>query len=191
MKRFLILLCLCIFSITMVFAQTETENTEEDFVYKMNQKGDQHIHLDLNLDIPYKPDISHLKLGGEGTLGYNRLITDSIMLGGEVSFAYNTTIGDNIFYAVPLLFKVTYQFTSKKLEIPLSLGIGGSFQNYVDRTYFGLTIKPEIGVFYRQSPDWSFGVRTGLFIMPQWYKNSENNYLGIIQDIGLAVRYHF
>ncbi len=166
MKRLSILLCLCIFSMGNVFAQTETENTEEDFVYKMNQKGDQHIHLDLN-------------------------ITDSIMLGGEVGFAYNTTLGSNIFYAVPVLFKVTYQFTSKKLEIPVSLGIGGSFQNYVDRTYFGFTIKPEVGVFYRQSPDWSFGVHTGLFIMPQWYKNSENNYFGIIQDIGLAVRYHF
>jgi hypothetical protein len=52
-------------------------------------------------------------------------------------------------------------------------------------------VKPEIGLYYRVSSDWSFGVLGGVYIMPQSFKDKKYNYVGIISDISVGVRYHF
>ena len=184
-----------------LFAQTEETVTEpnteqitteeEDFIYKMNQKGDHLIKISLMVNLPFKPTMSQLHVGGAGSLGYMRFINSNIALGGDVSFSYATTVGNNIFTFVPIIFKAMYQFTLQKFEFPILLGIGGSFENYNDFTYFGLIIKPEVGVYYRYSPAWSFGATTGLNIMPQWSQQSETNYTGFIMDFALTARYHF
>ncbi|MFI3258442.1 MAG: hypothetical protein R3Y36_09115 [Spirochaetales bacterium] len=185
---------LCLFVVSSLHAQeTETpviQTEQETITYKMNQKGDQFIALKLDVNIPYRP-FENLKVGGSGSLGYHHFLTSEFTIGGNVSFAYTTTIGSNVFYFVPFMFTASYQFTAGKFEIPISLEIGGALQNYLDRTYFGLAVRPEIAAYYRYSPDWSFGIQTGVYILPQWYSNSEYNYTGIIQDVGLSVRYHF
>lgn len=198
MKRFFMLISMLAISVFWGFAQ-ENDQTKQDtqkpaiadtMVYKTNQAGDQYIVLKLNLDIPYRP-LKKLKLGGAGSLGYQRFLTDSLNVGGDISFAYSKTIGNNVFYFVPFIARIGWQFTAGKFEFPLSFGIGGALQNYIDRTYFGLVIRPEFATYYRYNADWSFGLHTGLYIMPQWYKNKAYNYTGIIHDIGLTVRYHF
>lgn len=185
MKRFFItMLCvLCVFSLS-------AQELNSDYVYKANQQGDQFVKLDLALNIPARP--KQLKMGGSGTLGYSRFITDNILIGGNASFAYTTTIADNVFYFVPIMVNGTYQFTVNKFEIPLTLGLGCVIQNYAgNQQNFGMVVKPEAGCFYRFSPDWSFGLQTGLYVMPQWFKESEHNYCGLIADVALSVRYHF
>ena len=77
-----------------------------------------------------------------------------------------------------------------KFEIPLFLGLGGAIERHNSNFYFGMIIKPEIGLFYRINPDWSIGATAGASIMPQWYKNPEYNYTGYILDAGVSVRYH-
>ncbi|MGI5172953.1 hypothetical protein H0R92_05045 [Treponema sp. OMZ 840] len=202
MKRLLTISLMLLF-ILPVFSQTgeipetipggETAGGSEnqsDTVYKTNQAGDQFIILKLNLGIPYRP-FKNLKLGGSGTLGYQRFITDGLILGGDISFAYSQTVGKNVFYFVPILFRAGWQFSTAKFEIPLSLGIGGAFENYMDRSYFGFALHPNAAFFFRYNRSWSFGAHTGLYILPQWYKNPKYNYTGIIHDMGLTVRYHF
>lgn len=162
---------------------------DEEFIYKMNQKGDQFIKIGLMVNIPLHPSTTQLKVGGSGTLGYMRFLNSNLAVGGDASFAYMTTIGDNVFTCIPLMAKVMYQFTFHKFEFPITLGIGGAFQNYIGESYFGLIIKPELGAFFRYSPDWSFGVNVGWNMMPQWTKDS--SYFGVIMDIGATVRYHF
>ncbi len=164
---------------------------EEIFVYKMNQKGSQFIKIGLMVNIPFRPSVKQLFVGGSGTLGYMRFINSWLAVGGDASFAYMTTIGDNIFTYIPLMAKVMFQPTVYKFEFPLTLGIGGAFENYNNDTYFGLVIKPEVGAFYRHSPSWSFGIGAGLYIMPQWSKESHTNYTGLIMDVSLTARYHF
>ena len=170
-------------------AAAQNDDEQKNIVYKANQSGDQYIILKLNVDIPYRP-FKQLLVGGSGTIGYHRFVTENLTLGGGLSFGYSKTIGSNVFYFVPILFRAGWQFTAGKFEIPLSLGIGGSFENYIDRTYFGFTLHPDVAVFFRYNTSWSFGLHPGVFILPQWYKNTEHNYTGIIQDIGLTVRYH-
>ena len=219
MKRLSILLFLVLLGTGMCFAQEaeaaipDTENSaipeeeitvpgdtsqdesqdsyieDEEFIYKMNQKGDQFIKVGLMVNIPLHPAATQLKVGGAGTLGYMRFLNSNLALGGDASFSYMTTVGKNVFTCIPLMAKVMYQFTADKFEIPVTLGIGGAFQNYIGESYFGLIIKPEVGAFFRYSPDWSFGVNVGWNMMPQWTKDS--SYFGVIMDIGATVRYHF
>lgn len=162
---------------------------DEEFIYKMNQKGDQFIKIGLMVNIPLKPPASQLKVGGSGTLGYMRFLNSNLAVGGDASFAYMTTVGENVFTCIPLMAKVMYQFTFHKFEFPITLGIGGAFQNYIGESYFGLIIKPEVGAFFRYSPDWSFGINVGWNMMPQWTKDS--SYFGVIMDTGITARYHF
>jgi hypothetical protein len=141
------------------------------------------------VDIPLHPATQQLKVGGSGTLGYMRFLNSNFAIGGDASFAYMTTLGKNIFTCIPLMIKAMYQFTFHKFEFPITLGIGGAFENYIEDSYFGIIIKPELGIFYRHSPDWSFGANIGWNMMPQWTKNS--SYFGVIMDIGVTARYHF
>ena len=197
-KRVLVA-ALCVFAVAAVFAQENGEDeaprspieNNDDFVYRANQRGDQFIKINLMVDLPIKPDIEHLLVGGAGTISYMRFLNPWVALGGDLSFGYNGTIGNNVFTFVPILFKGSYQFTYKKFEFPLTLGLGVAFENYLTRTYFGLAIKPEVGAYWRIVPEWSFGIHYGMYFLPQWYNNSANNYLGIIQDLGLSGRYHF
>ena len=173
-------------------SQDESQDSyieDEEFIYKMNQKGDQFIKVGLMVNIPLHPAATQLKVGGAGTLGYMRFLNSNLALGGDASFSYMTTVGKNVFTCIPLMAKVMYQFTAHKFEFPITLGIGGAFQNYIGESYFGLIIKPEVGAFFRYSPDWSFGVNVGWNMMPQWTKDS--SYFGLIMDIGATVRYHF
>lgn len=170
---------------------TISDSSDEavDFQYKPNQPGDQFVRLNLALELPVKP--AQLHLGGTGTLSYGIFLTDSFNLSAKLSFAYTTTIGDNFFYFIPFTLCAQYQILIKNFELPFSVEVGGAVQSYIDRLYFGLVAKPEVGLFYRVSPDWSIGGYAGAYIMPQWYSDDTFNYTGIIADIGLSVRYHF
>lgn len=170
-------------------ASQEPSDFQEDFVYKMNQKGDQFINISLRLNVPLKPAPTQLYVGGAGTIGYTRFINSVFALGGDISFAYSTTVGKNVFTYVPILFKVMYQPTVHQFEFPLTLGLGFAFENYNTETYFGFVAKPEVGAFYRFSPSWSFGLSTGITLMPQVAK--QDFYMGVIFDTALTVRYHF
>lgn len=197
MKRITALICAILSAAILLSAQEQDDappvqpEEEQAVSYKMNQKGDQFIKIGLMANIPFSPKIPQLNVGGSGTLGYMRFLNGNIAVGGDATFAYMTTIGDNILTYIPLMAKVMYQFSVHKFEFPVSLGIGGAFQNYSADTYFGLAIKPEAGVFYRHSPGWSFGLGAGLYILPQWCKDSSKNRTGIIMDIALTARYHF
>ncbi len=190
-----IALLLALFSVPL-FAQEELEeepiviSADDELLYEMNQKGNHYLGLKLDVNIPYRP-FGNLQVGGSGSIGYHYFILDNFTIGGNISFSYTTTIGDNVYYFVPFMFAVGYQFDAGRWEFPISLEIGGAIQNYVDRTYFGLAIRPEMGAFYRYNADWSFGIQTGLYVLPQWYSNPEYNFTGLIHDVGLSVRYHF
>lgn len=171
--------------------ETVTSETAEnpDFIYKPNQQGDQFVRLNVALEIPFRP--KQLKIGGTGTLSYGIFLTENFNLSAKASFAYTTTLGSNIFYFIPVTVCAQYQMLFRNFEIPVSFEIGGAIESYIDRLYFGLVLKPEAGLFYRVSPDWSIGIYGGLYVLPQWYSDKKHNYTGVIADIGLSVRYHF
>jgi hypothetical protein len=207
MKRFFILLGMCsllTFFAVPVFGQEDDGQTEDEpdqelpqirasdeYVYKTNQGGDQFIRMSLMVDLPIRPSMKKLIVGGEGLLGYMYFLNSYLALGGDIGFEFNGTIGESMFTMVPIMFKFMYQPAFGKFEVPIMLGIGGVFENYLDRTYFGFGIKPEVAVLYRINAGWSLGINGGFFILPQWYSDKKYNYVGIIPDVGLIARFHF
>ena len=198
MKRIFSVAALFLLSCSLLFAQTdvqETPSTEESeesevtFKYQVIKKGDNFIQLNLALSIPARPQ--QLSVGGEVAIGYTYMMTDHISLGGEACFSYNSTIGKNVLYFIPLLVTGGYHMTFGDLEVVGSISLGGAFENYLDRSYFGLAIKPEVSVFYKFFSEWSIGLSAGLFILPEWYRDSSKNYTSLIPDIRLGAKYYF
>ncbi len=194
MKRFCALIlffCVFFYSAAAQDAQPETseEQESEEFVYKMNQKGDWFVRVGGSVNVPFLTP--KLLLGGEGNLGFYTFLTDSLIIGGDGNLSFTVTTGDNIYFAVPLMARAMYQFSVSNFEIPISIGAGVSIQTYLERYYVGLIVNPEIGFFYRFRTDWSAGIHCGVNIIPQWYENKEFNRTGYLLDTGLSVRYHF
>jgi hypothetical protein len=178
-------------SIALPAQEAPAAPADETYAVKINQKGDQFMQFTLLVALPIRPAPDKLLLGGEGTIGYLRFLTGEVAVGATLDFGYHATVGGNIFYYLPISAKVLYQATRGRMEFPLALSVGGAFENYLDRTYFGLYARPEFGAYYRFRPDWSIGAGVGASLMPQIYEDAGNNYLGVIADIGISGRYHF
>ncbi|MCR4714931.1 MAG: hypothetical protein K5751_11220 [Treponemataceae bacterium] len=202
MKRILSITVLLLLACTFIFAQEETlpqdnsvaidesNESEVTFDFHVLKKGDTLLNLNLALSLPIRPT-PQLKIGGELSIGFAYMLTDMISVGSEASFSYNSTIGNNILYFIPILATVGFHPTIGNFEISAKLSLGGAFENYLDRSYFGLTIKPEVGVYYKFFADWLIGVSGGLFILPQWYRDSSKNYTSLITDIKIGAKYLF
>lgn len=209
MKRICALLCAFCLFFSFSFADEDkkddidNEETEierprvEDF--KLNEPGDQFIKIGLMVTFPLNFGGSFplyregkLSVGGAGMLGYHRFITSWWALGFDVYFGYHPTIGENIFTYIPLMLNTTVQPTWKRLEFPLTLGVGAAMENYLSRTYFpGLVVKAQGGIFFRATPSWSFGAEGEFMYMPQWYSNSKYNDHGNFASFVISARYHF
>lgn len=163
---------------------------EDSFVgAEINQKGDQTINIGLAGNYALQP--RKLGWGGSATLGYNRNISSTIAFGASMDFDYFRTMGSNIYYMVPIMAKGIFQIAFGRFEIPVSISVGGALESYLDKIYFGPIAKPEIGLFYRYSADWSLGITAGATITPQIYQDTTQNRTGYAAYAGLTLRYHF
>lgn len=207
MKRVIAALCGFLLLTTTVFAQddsdeNETVNEKHDVSFNLNQPGDQFINIALMATFPMNFGGSFplyrtgkLNTGGAGMLGYHRFLTSWFALGADINFGYNPTIGNNIFTYVPIMVNMTVQPWFKRLEFPVTLGVGAAMESYLSRTYFpGLVLKGSAGAFWRVTPSWSFGLSYDFMYMPQWYQKEDKrqyNDYGIFSSIQLGARYHF
>ena len=215
MKKVTLLLLAFLFLSPVVFAQDsdidddmEIEEPTESSKKKpmqLNESGDQFIRLAIMMTCPLNFGGSfplyrtgQMNTGGSGAIGYHRFLTSWFALGLDISFGYNPTLGNNVFTYVPIILNMTFEPTLGKFEFTMTVGVGGSLETYLSRSYFpGFTVKADAGVFYRVAPGWSFGIEGDFMYMPQWYssgnseyKNHGNDY-GNFLSFGLAARYHF
>ena len=169
-------------------------------------RGDQTFCISLGLVKPLffaEQEEGYLKtqmnLGGMGSLAYNYFLGPNLFLGGELGGMFASTLGENMFYIVPIGFRAGYQFILHRFEFPLSFMIGLAPQSYNQRSYLGLFAKPAAGGFFRFNNDWSFGLQTSFWWVPQWtkktrelnYRSSTINIHGFFWETSLSVRYHF
>ena len=131
-----------------------------------------------------------LRLGGTGSLAFNYFLTPNIFVGGELSGAFVGTRGGNMLYLVPFGARIGYQFVFNRIEIPVSVMVGGATQRYLGRGYFGPVVKPSISGFWRLNHDWSFGLNGIWWFVPQWPTNRHNVY-GNFFELTFSARYHF
>jgi hypothetical protein len=135
----------------------------------------------------------NIVIGGTGSLSYDYFFGSHLFVGGDVQGMFAPTLGDHMLFIIPLNIRVGYQFVLKRFEFPLSLGIGFAAQQFKTSksySYAGLFVKPRASAFFRFNPDWSFGVHTAWWWLPQTPKTGEKVH-GHFFEATLAVRYHF
>ena len=203
MKRFLIFslflfLAFCVNAQTFSPGNSWDDWDDEESVphytiddYAVNNKGDQLIHLSLEGFGGLSP--RNLRYGAGFSLGYNVFQSAGFSFGATFDPHYAKTRGSNVFYFVPVMAKGTFYMTVGRFEIPISISAGAAMQSYLSQFYFGPSIKPEIGVYYRQSADWSVGLTLGATVLPQIYfgNSAKSSMVGSTVNAGLSVRYHF
>ena len=100
MKKFLIILALLSLFGASLIAESETEmpetKTQDNIVYKMNQKGDWFVKLGGATFIPFVP--TNMYPGLDLNLGFYRFFTSEFSVGGDIRVAYTSTVGKNMFF---------------------------------------------------------------------------------------------
>lgn len=166
-----------------------------DYNLSVYNKGDKTFTITLGLLIPtifsgVEEQGHGIKLGGTGTLAFSYFLNSHFFVGGEVTGMFASTRGKNMLYMVPFGLRAGYQFVFRRFEFPISLMIGGVPTRYITQGYFGFILKPSASVFWRFNPDWSFGLNTVWWFVPQWPKNSSTS-IGNFLEVTLSARYHF
>jgi hypothetical protein len=134
---------------------------------------------------------NNVKFGSALLLAYSYYLAPHFFLGGEISGMFSATIGENILYIVPFGLRVGYEFVAGRFEFPISLMFGAATQKYLETDYLGFFLKPMVSFFFRFNPDWSFGLNTAWWIVPEWVSESKKNMTGHFLEITLSVKYHF
>jgi hypothetical protein len=213
--HFWLLLVFLFTSVFMLSAQEEDEEDEDDenipissdwsgSSATMYTRGDQIFTISLGLVKPlFFADQekgyldSNMKLGGMGALGYTYFLDPHLFIGGELSGMFVSTTGKNMYFIVPIGFRIGYQFVFRRFEFPLGLMVGFAPQSHHDRSYFGFFAKPTASAFFRLNSDWSFGLNSSFWWVPQWtskerdHHDGKVNIHGFFLEFSLSARYHF
>jgi hypothetical protein len=166
--------------------------------------GDQMFTIAIGLNIPtaftYQSGGKAPKnenLGGTGLLAYSFFFNRMFYGSAEIGGTFNSSIGRNMQYNVPLGLSFGAQFHLWRFEFPVSVGFGMVWSMYVNsRLYYGFYFRPRIGAFFRMNADWSFGVTSSYWLLPQigFSKSDQGgrqNILGHFFDVSVTARYHF
>ena len=187
-------------------AQEEDQDVEEEeapsidwdsYVPDFYRRGDKFFTITVGIIIPtiftgkgLEGNSSNIRLGGMGSLSYNYFLGAHWFIGGELGGTFSGTGGGNMLFIIPFGPRIGYQFTVRRFEIPLTLMIGAAPQRYLEKGYFGLIIKPGASFFFRFNPDWSFGLNTQWWLLPQRPENGKD-VTGNFVELSLTARYHF
>jgi len=199
-------LLIMFFSFALLYAQEEPPedspppNGGDWDIYQDNySRGDQTFIISLGTVFPtfFISNGKKLKnnfsppVGGGGNLSYNYYFTRNIFLGGELGGAFLPTMANNMFYGVFLGTRAGYQFYWWRLEFPLNVSLGMSWQRYLGNRYYGLYMKAGGSAYFRYNSDWSFGLSSNWYWIPEWTNDRKKNVDGIMIDVLLSARYHF
>jgi len=215
--RFVIVLLIIIVSSSLIYAQEESDDEDDKDIYletdwssanaSRYSKGDQTFSVSLGLVKPlFFADNqegyihSKINLGGLGCLGYTYFLDSHFFLGGELGGMFASTTGENMYFIVPIGFLGGYQFLLGRFEFPFSLLIGVAPQTFKGFSYFGLFSKVTGSAYFRFNNDWSFGLNTGFWWVPEWTSKTRSirgsdynnvNIHGFFWELRLGARYHF
>lgn len=130
-------------------------------------------------------------VGGTGSIAYTYFLSSNLFVGGELELMAAGTLGKNMLYMFPFGFRAGYQAVLGHFEFPVSLTIGAAPQRYLDEGYFGFFMKGMVSGFFRFSSNWSFGLNSAWWWVPQWTAESAKDVSGHFLELTLAARYHF
>jgi hypothetical protein len=204
----MILLLVCGFSLfAQEYPEDEEPGSEEappiesdwsGYMPSLYSRGDQTFNISLGVIFPTvfyqnsKPITHNVNVvGGTGSLGYNYFFSSHFFVGGEIGGMFDYTLRKNTLFIIPIGVRAGYQFILKRFEFPLALTLGIAPQRFLDLGYVGFFMKPSASAFFRFNPDWSFGMNTAWWWVPEWTRERDKNIDGNFIDITLSARYHF
>ncbi|MCL2271053.1 MAG: hypothetical protein FWC24_06905, partial [Treponema sp.] len=181
------------------------ESDWDGYMPSLYSRGDQTFTISLGVIFPalfYNEGV-YVKnhnftppVGGMGVLGYTYFINSNYFLGGEIGLKFNYTLGQNTIFMIPIGLRTGWQFIISRFEIPLHVTAGIAPQRYLNNSYVGLFVKGGGSLYFRFSPDWSFGLNADWSWYPQWPRENgkpipQKNMDGHIVGLTLSARYHF
>lgn len=208
MKKVLIVLLLCAAIPMMLFAEDETPVKVREY-----EMGNQMFTFRAGPVIPafffrpflsssdgekflVFPDAMHMKVGGYGSIRYQGFLNSTMALGGELGYLFAYDKGDELFTSVPFQAKLTYIPLQGTIEIPLSIGLGFSYNSYSGGeapSFLSMLATLEAGVSWYFKDDWGITLGTGLQLIPEIYGSnhpySDHTTLAGFMPITLSVTY--
>ena len=179
------------------------EDTQEQFLEPYSQ-GSQTFSINLGLLVPlfilfpnqsdvFVPFGDQLSLGGSGSLEWATFLNNRWSLGVGLAGTFATTLSKNTHSLIPITANLTYNFIFNSFEVPVIFGAGVVVNQVDSQIYFGSIAKIGTGFFWNKSAQWSFGLRTQYWIVPEIYfgSQSDRTAYGNFMDIGLSAKFHF
>ena len=198
-KKLYFIVLLLLFVSVFSFSQ----ETQEQYLEPYSQ-GSQTFSINLGLLVPlfiifpnqsdqYFPFGEQLTLGGTGSLEWATFLNNRWSLGVGLAGTFASTQEENTFSFIPITANLTYNFLFNSFEVPIILGAGVSVNQVDEQVYFGSIAKLGAGFFWNKDAEWSFGLRTQYWIVPEIYFGdlSDKTAFGNFLDINLSAKYHF
>jgi hypothetical protein len=130
--------------------------------------------------------------GGTAALEWSFFVSPGFALGGDLGASVNFTPSGRGLYIVPITLKASYFFSNLPWEFPVSLGFGPCITTVSDASHVDMFVKPQAGIFYRVTPDWSFGGNLSWWVIPQIYwKHKDQDRIGNFVQLSMTALYHF
>ncbi|MDR0628177.1 MAG: hypothetical protein LBG24_00740 [Treponema sp.] len=202
---FIVFVCLCGLMQAPLSAQ-EAEDPENEvpidsdwsgIMPSLYARGDQTLNISLGVLFPMffigNAGVldNKVSLAGTFSLAYNYFLSPHLFVGGEFELMAAGTLGKNMLYMVPFGFRTGYQAVVGRFEFPVTLTVGAAPQRYLEEGYFGLFMKAMVSGFFRFNTNWSFGLNTAWWWVPEWTRESAKDVQGHFLELTLAARYHF
>jgi hypothetical protein len=177
--------------------------TDEQFIEPYGQ-GSQTFSINAGIILPLfilfpnQSDVlvpfgDQLSLGGTGSLEWAAFLNNRLSLGIGLAGSFAFTQQKNTHSLIPITANLTYVFFLNSFEIPVLVGAGFAVNRVDDQVYFGSIMKVGTGFFYNINAEWSLGLRTQYWLVPEIYfgTQSDKTAYGNFLDISLSAKFHF
>lgn len=152
-----------------------------------------HFFGDNTTKVGLGMDNTGMKIGGYGAISYQAFISPYSAVGGEIGYNFNYVVDGNLYTAVPFFAKYSYLPLQGKVDLPISFGFGFAYNSGgANTSIMTLYSNVELGLTYYPGEHWGFGVRTGLWLIPELNYRKElfnDNALAGFVPITLSVNY--
>ncbi|MDR1893648.1 MAG: hypothetical protein LBQ61_03000 [Spirochaetales bacterium] len=174
---------------------------EDDFTRITYDTGDSVFSFGIGLLMPLFNSDNHgnfipygkqLGYGGMGYIEWNAYLTSRIRLGLQISGMFAQTINKNTLTMVPITAKFSYLLDFYPLTVPLTLGVGFSF-NKLDRLFeFPPILKPGVGCYWSLRGNWELGGQVVYWWIPEIHFRdlADQTRFGNFLEISLGAVYH-
>jgi hypothetical protein len=130
--------------------------------------------------------------GAAFSISYLNTITTGFAIGGEIAGSVSGSIAGRTLFMAPFTFKAAWIFVMMPFEIMPTVSAGAIIETLQDQISVDPVVKVGASYFWRSSIDWSFGLNTNLWVVPQlFYPNPASDRIGFFAEATLTATYHF